>query len=102
MIILYLTCASPTEAKQITDALLNAKLVACVRQMTVSSKYWWDDTINSDDEILLMMESVEDKFEAINDIVSELHSYDEYVLTATQVHKTTHGVEEWLKKSIQG
>ncbi len=100
MIILYLTCADEDEAKKIGTALLEAKLVACVRRTPITSSYWWKDKINHDDEILLMMESLEEKFEAIEALVTKLHSYDEYVLTAVPVLKTTPGVELWLRNTL--
>lgn len=100
MIILYLTCANEDEAKAIGTALLDAKLVACVRRFGVSSSYWWDKKINHDGEVLLMMESVEEKFDAIEGVVTKLHSYDEYVLTAVPVAKTTPGVRKWLDDTL--
>lgn len=97
MIILFLTCANADEGKKISTALLESKLVACVRQSSVNSSYWWDNKIQNDDEVLLMIESVEEKFDEIETLVTKLHSYDEYVLTAVQVLRTTPGVEKWLK-----
>lgn len=100
MIILYLTCANDDEAKTIGNALLEARLVTCVRRSPVSSSYWWDGKINHDNEILLMMESLESKFDEIEAIVTKLHSYDEYVLTAVPVSKTTPGVLKWLDDTL--
>lgn len=98
--ILYLTCANEVEANTIATALLEAKLVACVRQSQISSSYWWDSKINHDNEVLLMMESSEDKFDDIEKAVAKLHSYDEFVLTAIPVLKTTPGVEQWLSNTL--
>lgn len=100
MIILYLTCADENEAKTISDALLDAKLVACVRRSPVNSSYWWDGKINNDGEVLLMMESLEEKFDEIEQTVTKLHSYDEFVLTAVPVIKTTPGVSKWLDDTL--
>lgn len=100
MIILYLTCANDDEAKNIGGALLEAKLIVCARRSPVSSSYWWEGKINHDDEVLLTMESLEDKFDEIEKIVTKLHSYKEYVLTAVSVIKTTPGVHAWLDKTL--
>jgi periplasmic divalent cation tolerance protein len=101
MIILYLTCANEDEAVKISDTLLKEKLIACSRRFQISSSYWWDGKINNDGEILLMMESLEEKFEAIEAMVTKLHSYDEYVLTAIPVIKTTPGVLKWLNDTLK-
>ncbi len=100
MIILYLTCANKDEAKVISQALLEAKLIACARRSPVSSSYWWDGKISHDDEVLLMMESVEEKFDAIDSLVARLHTYDAYVLTAVPVLKTTPRVLAWLDETL--
>lgn len=47
-----------------------------------------------------MMESVAEKFDAVNDIVASLHSYDEYVLVMMPVEKTTPGVDQWLRENL--
>ena len=100
MIILYLTCADNEEATKIGKALLEERLVACVRQSQVKSSYWWDGKTNHDDEVLLMMESKEEKFDAIKEKVTSLHSYDEFVLTAVPVLKTNPGVHKWLEDTL--
>lgn len=101
MVIYYLTCADAEEAKRISTALLEKKLIACARQSNVSSSYWWDGKINHDDEVLLMMESLEEKFADIEKVVAKLHSYDQFVLTAVPVLKTTPSVLKWLKNAIR-
>ncbi|AHB41994.1 hypothetical protein RAAC3_TM7C00001G0127 [Candidatus Saccharibacteria bacterium RAAC3_TM7_1] len=100
MVILYLTCADNEEALKISNALLEAKLIVCARRSPVSSSYWWDGKINHDDEILLMMEGTEEKFDEIEKVVTNLHSYDEYVLTMIPNVQTTPGVHQWLKETL--
>ena len=100
MVILYLTCANDDEAKKISGVLLDARLVACVRRSPVRSSYWWDGKINHDDEVLLMMESLGEKFNEIERVIAKLHSYDAYVLTMVEVDKTTPGVHKWLDETL--
>lgn len=100
MILLYLTCANEDEANKIGTALLEAKLIVCARRSPIKSSYWWDSKINHDDEVLLMMESLEEKFDAIEQLVTKLHSYDQFVLTAVSVLKTTSGVRKWLDQTL--
>lgn len=100
MIIIYLSCGSDGQAKTIGKALIDAKLVACVRRMPIRSSYWWDGEVQHDDEVLLMMESLEEKFDTINEVVAKLHSYDEYALTSVVVSQTTPGVLKWLEDSL--
>ena len=96
----FLTCADNAEATKITNALLEARACACVKQSEVKSSFHWDGKIQSSVEVLLLIESTIEKFDSIDKIVSELHSYDEYVLTAVPVTKTTPGVINWMHESL--
>jgi uncharacterized protein involved in tolerance to divalent cations len=48
----------------------------------------------------MMMESTKDRFDAIEAVVTRLHSYDEFVLTMVNVDKTTPGVLDWLDTNL--
>lgn len=100
MTIYFLTCKDKTEARKIAKALLDNRLIACCRMSPVESIYWWDDQINQDDEILLMMESVPGRFEDIQKVVADIHSYEQFVLSEVKVRRTSRGVLEWLHKTV--
>jgi periplasmic divalent cation tolerance protein len=95
MAIYYLTCANDWEADKIAKALLTKKLVACAKQMPVSSSSWWKGKLTEDKEILLVMESIEENFIKIEKEVRKLHSHETFVLYSTFA-KTTKKVEEWI------
>ena len=65
MIILFLPCEDDKEASKITKALLDKKLVACVKRIPVESAFLWKGKTEQDHEVLLMLESVEERFEDI-------------------------------------
>ncbi len=98
--ILLLTCANNTEADKISTALLERKLVFCVKKQPVSSSFLWKGKINSADEVLLIMDSLENNFKKIDEVVSKLHSYDTYVLIAVPATQTTKNVENWVKDEL--
>ncbi len=98
---LILTCASKAEADKITDKLLGEHLVACVRQMSVKSKYHWQGKIEDADEIMLIMESRMDLFDKVEAEVAKLHSYDTFMLEALPIEKTSAGVAKWIKEETK-
>ena len=73
---LILTCADQKEADKIANKLLKNHLVACIRQIPISSAYWWKGKIEKTDEILLLMESQEHLFDKIEKEVLKIHSYE--------------------------
>lgn len=97
---LHLTCADKTEADRIANILLEKRLVACIRQVPVTSDYHWQGKLEQAKEILLIMESREDLFDRIEAEVAKLHSYDTFVLTATPITRASHKALQWLKESF--
>lgn len=95
-----LTCANAKEAQKITNALLDKKLAACVRRVSVTSDYLWRRKRQHDREVQLIIESAEDKFDEIETTVRSLHSYETFVLMAYPVLKSSAGVEQWIKESL--
>ena len=100
LITLFLTCADKTEADKIAAKLLDEKLVACVKQTAIASDYLWQGQKQDGDETMLIIDSVEQKFDEIEAAVKEIHGYDTFVLTAYPVIKASAGVEQWIKEVI--
>lgn len=99
--VLMLTCANQKEADKITQSLLEKKLIVCAKASPVSSSFLWKGKIESSDEILLLMDSVEENFEKINKEVRKLHSYETFVLTSLAINQTTKEVEDWIKQELR-
>ena len=101
MIIAYLTCANEVEAEKISNELLDKKLIACAKKVSIESSFWWDGKKDKSEEILVMFETTEDKFENIEKEVEALHSYETPMLFALPVLKTTKSVEKWLDEVLK-
>lgn len=95
---LWLTCSNRQEADLISKNLLNKHLVACVKQFSVTSTYWWKEKLEKSNEVLLLMESRLDLFKQTEKVVSELHSYDTFVLQATPMINLSKEAQTWLRK----
>jgi periplasmic divalent cation tolerance protein len=96
---LILTCGSWQEAQAITDALLEKKLVACVEQMEIRSKNWWEGKIEDTEEIKLNMLSIAEKYEEIEAVIRKLHSYETFVLKQIPVTHLNDSAAKWLAES---
>lgn len=100
LITLFLTCADADEAEKIGNLLLDKKLAACVRSADVESLFLWKGQKEQGREKLLIIDTSEDKFDAIEAVVKEAHSYETFVLTAYSVARSSAGVEEWVQEVI--
>lgn len=96
----WLTCASSKEAAEISRALLEKRLVACVKSVRVSSDYHWQGAIEEGNEVLLVMESMLDKFDEAEKLVASMHSYDTFVLQAIPMQRLSAKAQKWLEGEI--
>lgn len=100
MMLLFLTCANDGEANTISRSLLEKKLIVCSKKLSVSSTYRWKGKIEEGSEVLLLMETVEEKFAAIEREVKNLHSYQTFVLFSVPVARASGGVEKWMREEL--
>ena len=98
---LSLSCANQEEAEVIANQLLEKKLVACARFVPITSRFQWHDAIETDDEVLVIMESRADDFMEVEAVVAELHSYTTFVLKATAISQISEGAAKWLEESLE-
>jgi len=97
---LVLTCGSWQEAQRITDALLARHLVACVEQLEVRSKNWWQGKLEDNKEIKLIMKSIAANFEKIETEALKHHTYETFVLQAFPVAQTNDDAIAWLLENV--
>ena len=100
MTILYLVCANEKEADGITEVLLEKELVACAKKLPVKSVFRWKSKLNKADEIVLLLETENKFFDAIESEVRKLHSHKTFILASIPVGKTSKGVTKWLKEEL--
>ena len=64
--LLFLSCKNIKEADKISGQLLKEKLIVCAKKIPINSSYLWKSKIESAQEVLLIMDSIEENFEKIN------------------------------------
>ena len=74
-VIFYVTCPDETTARHLGQELLGQKLVACANYFPISSAYWWEGALTSDDEWVALLKTKHSLEEAVEKAVSALHPY---------------------------
>ncbi len=97
---IQLTCGSESEAQEIASALLEQRLVVCVKRFPVSSSFHWKGNIESYDETLLLMDTVIENFEKIEKEVKKHHSYETFVMQAFTIDVISKEAYKWLNKEV--
>ncbi len=99
--VVYCTCPDSDTAAKISDALLNERMVACINSMSVTSRYWWKDQIESADEVLLIMKTRSSLVLDITRKVQELHPYDVPEVIAHPIKDGHLPYLEWIAESTE-
>ena len=92
--IIITTYADKDSAKEIAKLLVELRLAACVQMIPIESVYLWNDEINDDNEIMLMVKSKTALFEKVATTIKENHSYDVPEIIQIPI---TNGLPEYLK-----
>lgn len=91
------TCPDPETAVRIARVLLEESLAACVNQVPgVTSTYRWQGEIQDDAEVLLLIKTRRDRFEALRSRWVELHPYDVPELIAVDVADGLAAYLDWV------
>jgi periplasmic divalent cation tolerance protein len=96
-IVILVTAGNEAEAERIARALVDERLVACVNVLpAVRSFYRWEGRVADDAELLLVIKTRRERFEAVAARVREIHSYDVPEVIALPVLAGSETYLEWL------
>ena len=99
IIIIHCTCPDIVTAERISRLVVSQKLAACVNQVpNVTSDYEWQGKIKQDNEVLLLIKTETEKFDAISQAIREIHPYELPELIAVPVTQGEPNYLEWIKQ----
>ncbi len=87
------TTSSKAEAESIARALLTQRLAACIQVTQIQSYYTWKESVNVDDEQLLLIKCKEADFADIRECIKANHSYEVPEIVLVPI---TAGLPEYL------
>jgi periplasmic divalent cation tolerance protein len=99
--IVLTSVGSQEESRRISDALVKEQLAACVQAYEMTSTYAWDDEIQHDNEILLMVKTRSDLYADVEKRISELHSYNVPEVLELPVKAGNAPYLEWVVASTR-
>jgi periplasmic divalent cation tolerance protein len=77
LIMAYCTCPDEAAAQRIATALIEEHLAACVNRISgIASTYRWKGDVCQDVEVLLVIKTVRERFEALRERIIALHPYE--------------------------
>jgi len=101
-IIVLCTVDSAELGERIATALVEAREAACVNILSgIRSVYHWEGQLCRDDELLLVIKSVAEKFEAVRETIRRIHTYQVPEVIAVPVTAGDADYLKWLRDSVK-
>ncbi len=96
-IVVFITTANRAEAESLARILVERKLAACVQILPeIISVYRWQNQVQQDAEVLLLVKTVREKFEALESTVRANHSYEVPEILAVPAAEVSATYLNWL------
>jgi periplasmic divalent cation tolerance protein len=95
------TCGSDEEASRIANALVEARLAACVNILPpIRSIYRWQGQIETAAEVLLLIKTTEERFSALQQRIRDLHSYKTPEIIAVPIVAGLEKYLTWVREQV--
>jgi periplasmic divalent cation tolerance protein len=101
--VIFITAGSKEETDKISRGLVENKLAFCVSTIPkIQSTYYWEDEIHVDEELLLIVKTRQDQYEALETWVKNNHSYEVPEIIALPIEQGLpaylNGIDDWVAK----
>lgn len=95
------TVATKERGHAIAEALLKAKLAACIKIFPVTSFYTWQGKTNCDEEWQLIIKTNLNLFAELTATIQSLHDYDVPEIVALPIVDGSESYLNWLGSSLK-
>ncbi len=94
-------CTVPTfsVAQEIATELVTSELAACCNILPgVTSIYRWQGKVETDEELIMIIKSTEEKYKAIENSIKELHPYEVPEILSFQIKQGLGKYLHWINE----
>jgi periplasmic divalent cation tolerance protein len=103
VLLVLCTCPDTNSAEHIARTLVSEQLAACVNQLPeVHSVYRWQEQLQTDTEVLLLIKTTSLLLTALIDRTKALHPYELPELIALPVTAGSEAYLDWVRRSCIG
>jgi periplasmic divalent cation tolerance protein len=101
-LLILCTCPDAESATRIARALVEERLAACVNRVPgLTSIYRWRGEVHEANEVLLLIKTCRERFEALRARLVELHPYDVPEVIALDIAAGHAPYLEWLRTETE-
>jgi len=99
--IIICTCPEEESATKLSRVLVEEQLAACVNILPkIKSVYRWQGKVEQDNEYLLLIKTLESKFQLVKTRIQVLHPYDVPEVIALNIQQGNKEYLDWISNSI--
>jgi periplasmic divalent cation tolerance protein len=100
--IVFCTCPDTPTASRLAKTLVDERLAACVNVVGgIASTYRWNGEVHVADEVLLVIKTMADRFEAMQARLVALHPYDVPEVLAIEPAAGAAPYLAWLERETR-
>merc|ERR1712077_126986 len=97
----FVTAPNKDVAKSLAGGLVQKKLAACVNIIPgIISVYEWQDKIENDDEVLMMIKTRTTRIPELTEYVKTNHPYDVAEVITTSIEQGNQPYLDWIGKIV--
>ncbi len=98
----FTTCPDASTAEGIAAQLVEARLAACVTIVPgATSIYQWQGAIEKESEMLLLIKTTGERWDALCETLAAAHPYEVPELVATPLTQVSAPYLEWLRQAVE-
>jgi len=101
--LVYCTCPEDATAAGLAERLVSERLAACANRIpAMSSTYRWQNKVQTDSEVQLILKTTATCYPALERRIRELHPYELPEIIAVPVQAGRAGYMAWVQQSVLG
>ena len=95
------TTAGEDEALAISRGLVESHLAACVQRLPMTSVYEWNGDVAESAEVLLLIKTTVERYEAVEAWIGAHHSYEIPEILLLPASRGSLGYMEWVARAVR-
>ena len=101
-IVIFSACPDEASAERIASALVEERLAACVNRLPgVGSTYRWKGEVCRDDEVLLLIKTTRERYDAVRECIVALHPYELPEVIAVDISAGLDRYLSWVESETR-
>ena len=100
LLLVLTTVATQAQAQDLAQALVNARLAACVQLHAIESVYRWQGAVQHEAEWRLLIKTTAEAWPALQAAVLDRHPYDTPALLAWPAERVSDAFAAWVNTEV--